>query len=280
MIDPLLAPHAGTTVVVKYGGNAMTDESLQNSFARTMVELHDAGIRTVVAHGGGPQISDMLARLQIDSEFRGGYRVTTPEAMDVVRMVLTGQVQRDLVTRINRLAPLAVGLSGEDAGMFVTERRAASVDGKPVDIGLVGDVVEVRADLIRSLLDAGYIPVVSSVGLGADGQVYNVNADTAAGALAAAVDARRLIVLTDVEGLFREWPSTDGVVREIADDELRVLLPTLDSGMIPKMEACLRAVELGVPEAFVVDGRVERDTVVRAFGTDWTGTRVIGATNV
>jgi acetylglutamate kinase len=271
-----LTPHAGSTVVVKYGGNAMTDEALQDAFAHAIVLLHAAGIRPVVAHGGGPQITDMLKRLGIASEFRGGYRVTTPESMDVVRMVLTGQVQRDIVTRINRLTPYAVGLSGEDAHLFTAERRTATVDGESVDIGLVGDVTHVSSNLLTSLLDSGYIPVVSSIGLSAEGEIFNVNADTAAGALAAAVGASRLLVLTDVEGLYRDWPSSVEVVHEIGAAELRKLLPSLDSGMIPKMEACLRAVDLGVPAAYVIDGRVPYEPVFRAFTDDWTGTRVMG----
>jgi acetylglutamate kinase len=271
-----LSPHAGSTVVVKYGGNAMTDEVLQDAFAHTIVLLHAAGIRPVVAHGGGPQITDMLNRLGIASEFRGGYRVTTPESMDVVRMVLTGQVQRDIVTRINRLKPYAVGLSGEDAHLFTAERRTATVNGQSVDIGLVGDVTYVRSELVTSLLDSGYIPVVSSIGLSAEGEIFNVNADTAAGALAAAVGASRLLVLTDVEGLYRDWPRSAEVVREIGTTELRELLPSLDSGMIPKMEACVRAVDLGVPVAYVIDGRVPYEPVFRAFTDDWSGTRVAG----
>ena len=271
-----LSPHAGSTVVVKYGGNAMTDEALQDAFAHTIVSLHAAGIRPVVAHGGGPQITDMLKRLGIASEFRGGYRVTTPESMDVVRMVLTGQVQRDIVTRINRIKPYAVGLSGEDAHLFTAERRTATVDGESVDIGLVGDVTQVRSQLIASLLDAGYIPVVSSVGLSAEGEIFNVNADTAAGALAAAVGASRLLVLTDVEGLYRDWPNSTEIVHEIGSTELRQLLPNLDSGMIPKMEACLRAIDLGVPAAYVINGRVPYEPVFRAFTEDWSGTRVVG----
>ena len=271
-----LSPHAGSTVVVKYGGNAMTDEALQDAFAHTIVLLHAAGIRPVVAHGGGPQITDMLKRLGIASEFRGGYRVTTPESMDVVRMVLTGQVQRDIVTRINRIKPYAVGLSGEDAHLFTAERRTATVDGESVDIGLVGDVTQVRSQLITSLLDAGYIPVVSSVGLSVEGEIFNVNADTAAGALAAAVGASSLLVLTDVEGLYRDWPNSTEIVHEIGSAELRQLLPNLDSGMIPKMEACLRAVDLGVPAAYVINGRVPYEPVFRAFTDDWSGTRVVG----
>ena len=212
---PWLERFHGKTVVIKYGGNAMTDDKLKQAFAEDIVFLRYAGIRPVVVHGGGPQISSMLDRLGIESEFRGGLRVTTPEAMDVVRMVLVGQVGRELVGLLNQHGPLAVGLSGEDAGLFTVERTTALVEGEPVDIGLVGDVVDVRPESVHDLIDAGRIPVVSSVAPDLDGQVHNVNADTAASALATALGAEKLIVLTDVEGLYRNWPESDEIVTEI-----------------------------------------------------------------
>lgn len=242
-------------VVVKYGGNAMTDAALQSSFASDVVRLKDQGFLPVVTHGGGPQISAMLDRMGMESEFRGGLRVTTPEAMDVVAMVLIGQVQRELVGLINAHGPLAVGISGEDASMFTAERRTAAVDGTQVDIGQVGDVTHVRTDLVMTLVDAGYIPVVSSVARGVDGLAYNVNADSAAAALAVALEADQLIMLTDVEGVYADWPNRDSLIHHLDAARLRELLPTLESGMVPKMEACLRAVKGGVPHARVIDGR-------------------------
>ena len=201
---PWLQEFAGALVVVKYGGNAMVDDALKAAFAQDMVFLRRVGLRPVVVHGGGPQISAMLDRLGIESEFRGGLRVTTPEAMDVVRMVLTGQVSRELVGLINAHGPCAVGLSGEDGGLLQARRRHATVDGEAVDVGLVGDVVEVHPAAVQDLLDAGRIPVVSTIAPDRDDptQVLNVNADTAAAALAVALGAKKLVVLTDVEGLY------------------------------------------------------------------------------
>ena len=255
-------------VVVKYGGNAMTDASLQASFAADVVELAARGLRPVVTHGGGPQISSLLDRLGIASEFRGGLRVTTPEAMDVVAMALVGQVQRELVGLINMHGPLAVGVSGEDASLFTAERRTATVDGEQVDIGQVGDVTHVRTALIMTLLDAGYIPVVSSVARDVNGVPYNVNADSAAAAVAIALGADQLIVLTDVEGVYADWPDRESLIRTLGSKRLRELLPTLEAGMVPKMEACLRAVEGGVPRARVIDGRVPGALVQSLSSTD------------
>ncbi|MFI7436673.1 acetylglutamate kinase [Micromonospora haikouensis] len=238
---PWLARLSGATLVVKYGGNAMVDPELQRAFAADMVFLRYVGIKPVVVHGGGPQISAMLGRLGIDSEFRGGLRVTTPEAMDVVRMVLVGQVGRELVGLINAHGPFAVGLSGEDAGLFTAVRRPAYVDGEAVDVGQVGDVESVNTSAVTDLIAAGRIPVISTVAPDADGVLHNLNADTAAAALAIALRARKLVVLTDVPGLYANWPDTDSLVSEITADELAELLPSLQSGMVPKMEACLRA---------------------------------------
>ena len=246
---------SGKTVVVKYGGNAMTDPALGRVFARQIHELRSAGLKVIVTHGGGPQISAMLNQMGIESEFRGGQRVTSPEAMSVVRMVLTGLVQRDLVNLLNETQAVAVGISGEDAALFVAERRGIVIDGKQVDIGLVGEVAHVNIGVITTLIDNGYIPVVSSVSCDSDGVVYNVNADTAAGALAVAADAEALVMLTDVAGLYADWPNSAEIVDHITADELAALIPQLDSGMIPKMEACLVAVRGGVRRALVVDGR-------------------------
>ena len=265
----------GATVVVKYGGNAMSDDSLRRAFAQDIVSLREAGLRPVVVHGGGPQISAMLDRVGIPSEFRGGLRVTTPEAMEIVRMVLTGQVQREVVTLINAHGPYAVGISGEDARLFTAERRGLEIDGQTIDIGLVGDVVEVHPELVLALLDDGRIPVVSTVAPDAEGVAHNVNADTAAAALAIALKAERLIVLTDVPGLYADWPSSTDVIGEITTGALAEMLPSLDAGMIPKMEACLRAVEGGVPRAHVVDGRVPHGPLLEVFDDRSVGTTVV-----
>ncbi len=274
---PWLQRFNGALVVVKYGGNAMIDEKLKRAFAEDMVFLHQVGLRPVVVHGGGPQINTMLDRLGIESEFRGGLRVTTPEAMDVVRMVLTGQVSRELVGLLNAHGPHAVGLSGEDGGLLQARRRHAVVDGQLVDVGLVGDVVQVNPSAVLDLLDAGRIPVVSTVAPDIDDptHVLNVNADTAAAALAVALGARKLIVLTDVEGLYTSWPDRTSLVRRIRASELADLLPSLDAGMRPKMEACWRAVEGGVGRAHVIDGREPHSILVEVFTTEGVGTMVL-----
>ncbi len=272
---PWLLEHRGAIVVVKYGGNAMTDPRLQESFASDVLFLKLAGLRPVVVHGGGPQISGMLDALGIESEFRGGYRVTTPEAMDIVRMVLTGGVQRQLVSLINRHGPFAVGMSGEDANLFTAQRRMAVVDGESVDIGQVGDIVAVRPDLVTSLLADGIIPVVSSVARGEEGDTYNINADAAAAELALALGAKKLIMLTDVPGMFRSWPDDQTVVPVITVEVLRDLLPGLTSGMIPKMAACVQAVAGGVTRAHVIDGRAPHSMLVEVFTDAGVGTMVI-----
>ena len=272
---PWLARFHGATVVVKYGGHAMVDEELRRAFAADMVFLRYAGLRPVVVHGGGPQISAMLDRLGIPSEFRGGLRVTTPEAMDVVRMVLVGQIGRQLVGLVNEYGPFAVGLSGEDAGLFTAVRRPAYVDGHPVDVGLVGDVARVSTSAVDDLIAAGRIPVISTVAPDAAGVLHNVNADTAAAALAVALGARKLVVLTDVRGLHREWPDPSSVVPRLTADELADLLPGLSAGMVPKMEACLRAVRGGVGAAHVVDGRVAHSTLLEVFTAEGFGTMVV-----
>ncbi|MDP9393887.1 MAG: acetylglutamate kinase [Actinomycetota bacterium] len=271
---PWLERLHGATVVVKYGGNAMTDDSLKRAFAQDVTFLRYAGLRPVVVHGGGPQITAALDRLGIESSFAGGFRVTTPEAMEVVRMVLAGQVQREVVGLLNEHGPFAVGITGEDARLFTALRRSAMVDGEAVDLGLVGDVADVDPGIVVDLLDDGRIPVVSSVAPGADGHVYNVNADTAAGALAVALGAQKLVVLTDVEGLYLDWPHSDAVVSTLTATELEELLPTLSSGMVPKMEACLRAVRGGVPRAHVLDGRVPHALLLEVFTDEGVGTMV------
>ncbi len=274
---PWLKSFSGRTVVVKYGGNAMTSPELQQSFAEDVVFLRYVGVRVVVVHGGGPQINAHLDRLGVVSEFRGGLRVTTPDTLQVVRMVLVGQVNSDVVGTINAHGPFAVGLSGEDAHLFTAERRDAVVNGEPVDIGLVGEVVDVQPQIVNALLDGGKVPVVATIARGGDGEVYNVNADTAAAALAVALGAEKLVVLTDVEGLYADWPDSTDVLSSLTAAELELLLPGLVAGMVPKMEACLRAVQGGVPRAHVLDGRVPHSLLLELFTDEGIGTMVVGS---
>ena len=287
---PWIQRFAGTTMVIKYGGNAMINDKLRRAFAEDVVFLHHVGIHPVVVHGGGPQINAMLGRLGIESEFKGGLRVTTPEAMDVVRMVLTGQVGRELVGLINTHGPYAVGMSGEDGGLLRAVRTGTVVDGEEVDLGLVGEVVGVNPEGILDIVNAGRIPVISTVApeihhdgsldagtkqAQTTGQVLNVNADTAAAAVAEALGASKLVILTDVEGLYANWPDRSSLISSLTVSELRDLLPGLESGMIPKMEACLKAVEGGVERAHIVDGRLPHSMLLETFTTAGIGTQVV-----
>ncbi len=272
---PWLSRFHGALVVVKYGGNAMVDDALKRAFAEDMVFLRLAGLRPVVVHGGGPQISAMLDRLGIPTERAAGLRITTPEAMDVVRMVLTGQVGREIVGLINQHGPHAVGISGEDAHLFTAEKRTAVVDGAEVDHGQVGDVVAVNPAAVLDIVAAGRIPVVSTVAPDVNGVPHNVNADTAAAALAVALKAEKLVVLTDVEGLYADWPDRSSLLHEIRAAELEKLMPGLESGMVPKMEACLRAVQGGVPRAHVIDGRLAHSVLLEVFTGSGVGTMVL-----
>jgi acetylglutamate kinase len=272
---PWLNKFHGQTVVIKYGGHAMTEEALRLAFAQDLVFLRYAGLRPVVVHGGGPQITEQLDRLGVQSAFTAGLRVTTPEAMEVVRMVLSGTINKDIVGLINRHGPFAVGISGQDATTLTAIRKAAMVDGEPVDIGLVGEIVATNPGAIQALLADGRIPVISSVAGGENGEVYNVNADTAAAALAVALDAAKLVVLTDVAGLYRDWPASTEVISELTAAELAQLLPGLAAGMIPKMEACLAAVRGGVPQAHVLDGRLSHAVLLEIFTDAGIGTMVV-----
>jgi acetylglutamate kinase len=274
---PWLKQLHGKIVVIKYGGNAMTDDTLRHAFAADMAFLRNCGSHPVVVHGGGPQISAMLQRLGIHGDFKGGFRVTTPEVLDVARMVLFGQVGRELVNLINVHGPYAVGITGEDARLFTAVRRSVTVDGVTTDIGLVGNVDRVNTAAVLDLIAAHRIPVVSTLAPDADGVVHNINADTAAAALAQALGAEKLLMLTDVEGLYSSWPDANSLVSEIDTATLAELLPTLQTGMIPKVEACLHAVNGGVPSAHVIDGRVEHCVLVELFTNEGIGTKVVSA---
>ena len=274
---PWLQRFAGAIVVVKFGGNAMIDEALKEAFAEDMVYLRHAGLKPVVVHGGGPQISAELTARGIESEFRGGLRVTTPEVMTVVKEVLETRVNGELVQLINQHGSYGVGLSGESQNLFGGRRRSTVVDGEEVDLGLVGDVVEVDPAVILELLDDGFIPVVSSVAPDLDdpGQSLNVNADSAAASLAVALEATKLVILTDVAGLYSDWPNRDSLVSHLTARELTELLPSLESGMIPKMLACLEAVEAGVEKAAIIDGRIPHSILLEIFTADGIGTEVV-----
>lgn len=278
---PWIQKFAGETIVIKYGGNAMINDDLRRAFAEDVVFLRHVGVNPVVVHGGGPQINAMLEAVGVESEFRGGYRVTTPEALEVVRMVLTGQVGRQLIGLINSHGPYAVGLSGEDAALLRATRKKAVVDGEEVDLGLVGEVTGVNPAAVQDLLAAGRIPVISTIAPEFDaagrptGEVLNVNADTAAGAVAAALGAAKLVMLTDVEGLYANWPDKSSLISSLSAADLRAMLPSLEAGMIPKMSAALAAVEAGVARAHIVDGRQPHSMLLEIVTTEGVGTQVV-----
>lgn len=270
---PWLRSYRGSTVVVKYGGHAMINDDLRRAFATDILFLHELGLKPVVVHGGGPQITEMLNRLGMDAPFIDGYRVTTPEVMEVVRMVLTGKVQRELVSLLNANEALAMGLSGEDAGLFEARKHPAA-PGK--DLGLVGDIVNVHPQTVFTMLERGHIPVISSIApdVGDPNVVLNVNADAAASALAVALKARKLIILTDVEGLYRDINDKSSRIQYIGVKELSQMLPSLSSGMIPKMRACLDAVLGGVSRATIIDGRLAHSMLLEIVTDEGVGTEV------
>lgn len=272
---PWLKRFRGEMIVVKFGGNAMVDDDLATAFAEDMAYLRYAGVLPVVVHGGGPQITAELTRRGIPTSFEGGLRVTTAESIGVIKQVLTEQIGAGLVARIDVHgpdgAPLARALSGDEHGLFVGSRRRSPADG---DLGLVGDVDAVDPSTVMSALDAGLVPVISTLAGGADG-LLNVNADSAAAALAVALGAAKLVILTDVAGLYRSWPDRDSLISAITSSELSQLLPSLESGMIPKMSACLDAVLGGVPKAAIIDGRQHHAILLEVFTHSGIGTEVV-----
>lgn len=264
----------GRIVVLKFGGNAMVDEALQTAFAQDMAYLRFVGIKPVVVHGGGPQITARLAELGIQSEFRHGFRYTDEQTIGVVRDVLRNQVSQHLAELIEESGAQTVVLSGEDDNLFRAEKVTASTPAGEVDLGLVGEVRTVNPRSVLQAIDAGKIPVISTVAPTVYGELLNVNADLAAASLAVALGAEKLMVLTDVPGLYANWPNLDSLVSEITVAELRVLIPSLESGMIPKMQACLEAVEGGVPKAHIIDGRQPHSILLEIFTESGVGTQV------
>ena len=272
---PWLQAFHGKTVVIKFGGNAMVDAQLQQAFAQDMAYLRWVGIKPVVVHGGGPQISARLSELGITSEFRGGFRVTTEETIGVVKDVLRNQISAELAAMISAAGAATTVLSGEDANLFRAEKTLVEDENGPVDIGLVGEVTQVNPRAVFEALEAGRIPVISTVAPNGNGELLNVNADLAAAALAVALGAEKLMVLTDVPGLYSDWPNRDSMVSEISSTELEDLIPKLESGMIPKMQACLKAVQGGVPKAHVIDGRTPHSILLEIFTVSGFGTMVL-----
>jgi acetylglutamate kinase len=272
---PWLQTFHGKVVVIKFGGNAMVDEELQKAFAQDMAYLRFVGIRPVVVHGGGPQITARLAELGIETEFKNGLRVTTPEVIEVVKDVLRNQISATLAQLVQQAGASAKVFSGEDANLFRAERTTKDQAGNPLDVGLVGEVTQVNPRVILEALGNGVVPIISSVAPDSSGQALNVNADLAAASLAVALGAEKLMLLTDVAGLYSNWPNPDSLVSEIGSKELSEMLPDLESGMIPKMHACLNALAGGVPRAHVIDGRTQHSILLEIFTTSGVGTLVV-----
>jgi acetylglutamate kinase len=266
---PYIQRFRGKVVVVKYGGAAMTDPDLAGLFAQDVILMRSVGMRPVVVHGGGPQIGQLMKRLGMEPEFRDGLRVTDAETLDVARMVLVGRVNRDIVSSINVHEPVAVGLSGEDAGLITASARHP-------DLGYVGNVDSVNPGILDRLLAEDLIPVVATIGSDLEGQAYNINADTAAGAVAEALKAEKLVYLTDVVGVLRDLADPDTLVTTASADEIEKLIDEgiLTGGMIPKITSCTHAVRNGVGHAHILDGRVPHALLLEMLTRDGIGTMV------
>jgi acetylglutamate kinase len=263
-------------IVIKFGGNAMVDKELKRAFAQDIAYLRYVGIKPIVVHGGGPQITARLAELGIESEFRGGMRVTDEKSIPVIRDVLRNQIGTELASLIEKAGASAQVLSGEDENLFKAVRVQVETKEGPVDIGLVGEVRSVSPRAVLNALENSVVPVISSLAPNVEGQLLNVNADLAAASLAVAVGAEKLMVLTDVQGLYSDWPNKESLISSISVEELRELLPKLETGMIPKMQACLQAVEGGVPKAHIIDGRTPHSILLEVFTKSGVGTQVTG----
>jgi acetylglutamate kinase len=272
---PWLQDFHGKVVVIKFGGNAMVDEQLTKAFAEDMAYLRFVGIKPVVVHGGGPQITARLAELGIETEFRSGLRVTSPEVMEVVRDVLRNRISASIAELVEAAGAKTIVLSGEDSNLFRAEKTTADQVGNTLDVGLVGEVTQVNPRVVLEALATGVVPIISTVAPGPDGSLLNVNADLAAASLAVALGAEKLLLLTDVAGLYSNWPNKDSLISEIRVAELTELLPQLESGMIPKMRACLNALAGGVPRAHIIDGRAPHSILLEIFTSSGVGTLVL-----
>jgi len=281
---PYIRSFFGKTFVIKYGGNAMKDPELKKAVMLDVILLKYVGLNPVIVHGGGPEIDQLMKRLGKEPQFVGGHRVTDEETMEIVQMVLVGKVNQEIVSLINKFGGKAIGLSGKDGNLVIAKKRTRAIDvsggnGSPkeVDLGFVGDVETVNTDAVRLLSNEGYIPVVSSVGVGLDGESYNINADAVAGALAAALKADKLIMLTDVEGIFEEPKDPETLISALQIDRAHKMIEEgkIDGGMIPKVEACIKALEAGVARTHIIDGRTMHSLLLEIFTDRGIGTMVV-----
>lgn len=278
---PYMQLFAGKTVVIKYGGNAMINEELKQQVIKDIVLMKCVGMRPVVVHGGGPEITGFLKQLGKQSSFVSGLRVTDTETVEVAEMVLAGKINSEIVSLLNRQGAKAVGLSGKDANLVVAEKHLAEVHEngtvRQVDIGFVGDVVKINAGLLRTLLDQDYIPVIAPIGSGTDYATYNINADYVAGEIAGALEAEKLILLTDVEGIYRNYHDKSTFISTLTFENAKEMIQEgiIDGGMIPKVEACIRALSGGAVKTHIIDGRQPHSLLLEIFTSEGIGTEIV-----
>ncbi len=278
---PYIQQFYGKTVVIKYGGNAMINTELKNSVIKDIILMKYVGMRPVVVHGGGPEITGMLKQLGKQSTFVSGLRVTDAETVAIAEMVLVGKINTEIVSLLNRRGAKAVGLSGKDADLIVARKHLAQVhengETREVDIGFVGDVVKINTDIINTLLNQGYIPVIAPVGIGKDNDSYNINADYVAGEIAGALAAEKLMLLTDVEGIYRDYHDKSSFISTLTFAEAQEMIKhgRIDGGMIPKVEACIRALSGGAVKAHIIDGRQSHSLLLEVFTEQGIGSEVV-----
>lgn len=273
---PFIKRYHGKTIVIKYGGSAMTDQKIKEQFIQDVVLMKFVGINPVVVHGGGPEINAMLEKIGKESKFVEGNRVTDLETVEIVEMILSGKVNKDLVSNINRHGGRAIGLSGKDDNMILVEKKFIEKDGETIDIGYVGEIKEINTDIIDMLDFNNYIPVISTIGVDKEGQTYNINADYVAGEIAGKIKADRLIFLTDVDGIMQDHTNKETLISDITRKEVEILIAdgTISGGMLPKVETCLHALKKGVENVIILNGKIEHSILLELFTEEGAGTLI------
>lgn len=273
---PFIKRYHGKTIVIKYGGSAMTDQKIKEQFIQDVVLMKFVGINPVVVHGGGPEINAMLEKIGKESKFVEGNRVTDLETVEIVEMILSGKVNKDLVSNINRHGGRAIGLSGKDDNMILVEKKFIEKDGETIDIGYVGEIKEINTDIIDMLDFNNYIPVISTIGVDKEGQTYNINADYVAGEIAGKIKADRLIFLTDVDGIMQDHTNKETLISDITRKEVEILIEngTISGGMLPKVETCLHALKKGVENVIILNGKIEHSILLELFTEEGAGTLI------
>ena len=273
---PFIKRYHGKTIVIKYGGSAMTDQKIKEQFIQDVVLMKFVGINPVVVHGGGPEINAMLEKIGKESRFVEGNRVTDLETVEIVEMILSGKVNKDLVSNINRHGGRAIGLSGKDDNMILVEKKFIEKDGETIDIGYVGEIKEINTDIIDMLDFNNYIPVISTIGVDKEGQTYNINADYVAGEIAGKIKADRLIFLTDVDGIMQDHTNKETLISDITRKEVEILIEdgTISGGMLPKVETCLHALKKGVENVIILNGKIEHSILLELFTEEGAGTLI------